>query len=138
MQSESRQQNFPSLAFLEIIFLAVFRMKLTTMKKENRFNAMPDTRFYFSWYQMFNFLIFADTRHFILCLLIHIYTYYITKLFAMSTKKEYVKVLRKKNTKLCRNLEKERLLKMLMLNLTCQEAAYMEEKWRKIDDRFKT
>ena len=57
---------------------------------------MPDAQFYFSWYQMFNFLIFADTRHFILCLLIHIYTYYITKLFAMSTKKEYVKVLRKK------------------------------------------
>ena len=99
---------------------------------------MPDAQFYFSWYQMFNFLIFADTRHFILCLLIHIYTYYITKLFAMSTKKEYVKVLRKKNTKLCRNLEKQGLVKMLLLNLTYQEAAYMEEKWRKIDDRFKT
>ena len=58
---------------------------------------MPDAGFYFSWYQMFKFLIFAATRRSILCLLIYNLTYYIKKLYlTMDTKRKFVKVTLKK------------------------------------------
>ena len=54
---------------------------------------MPDAGFYFSRYQIFNFLIFAAIRRLILCLLIYNLTYYITKFyFAMDTKSKFVEV----------------------------------------------
>ena len=45
-------------------------MKLIPVKKENRLklNTMSDAQFYFSWYQIFNVLIFAATRRSILYL----------------------------------------------------------------------
>ena len=43
---------------LTLIFLALFWMKLISIKKENRFklSTMSVARFYFSWYQMFDFV----------------------------------------------------------------------------------
>ena len=58
MQFESQQKYSPLCPFLEIIFLTLLRMKLISVKKETKFksNVMSDTQFYFSWFQMFHFL----------------------------------------------------------------------------------
>ena len=47
-------------------------MKLISVKKETSFklNAMSDARFYFSWYQMFDVLIFVDTKRSVLGFLV--------------------------------------------------------------------
>ena len=68
---------------------------------------------------MLDFLTFTDTGRLVLCLLVFISFYYITKLFfAMVTKRKYIEVTLKKNTKLSRTLKKVRPLKMLLLNVT--------------------
>ena len=77
---------------------------------------------------MFDFLIFADTRPSILCLLIFIQFYFITKLYCDGYKEKVRRGYSEKNTKLYRKLIKVSPLKMLMLNVTYQEVAYMEEK----------
>ena len=58
-------------------------------------------------------------------------------LFCDGYKEEVRRGYSDKNTKLSRNLKKVGPIKMLLLNLTYQEVAYMEENCRKNYDTFK-
>ena len=94
------------------------------------------------------FQIFANTKRLILCLVVFIdfvvcFCLILVHHKTLSCDSYKEKVRRgyfEQNTKLCRDLKKEKLssLKMLLLNLTYQEAAYIYKKWRKIYDIFKT
>ena len=90
---------------------------------------VADVQFYiFCRYLMFNF-VFVDFNLILLNQKI---------LFCDGQKEKVRRVYSEKNTKLCRNLKRLSLIKMLLLNVTYQEAAYIEEKLRKIQGVFKT
>ena len=103
-------------------------MKLISVKKETSFklNAMSDAGFYFSWYQMFDVLIFADTRRSVLGFLVFFLSNFTT------SQNSILRWLQRESTSSCSEktpaMQKVSPIKVLLLNVTYQEAAYTEVK----------
>ena len=111
-------------------------MKLFQYKKENSFKlkAMSDTRLCFGWCQLLDFLIFADTTHSILCLLIFIWFYCITKFYCDGSKGKVCRRYSEKNIKLSKNFKKLSRLKML---LVIQRNSLLGRKMKKLITHLK-